>query len=69
MVAARSAIRLMGLPCLDLWVVVIGREVALDLLKTPSLVHVAIKAGQNLLVRLMSRYHGVDVVWIHYMYH
>ena len=30
---ANSAIRLMGLPSLDLWDVVLGRDVALDLIK------------------------------------
>ena len=47
MVSTNSAIRLMGLPSLDRWEVVIGRKIALDLIEdNDSTVHI-FKTGRN----------------------
>ena len=69
MVSANSAIRLMGLPSLDLWEVVLGRKVALDLIEDNESIIQIVKTGRNLSMRHMSRAHGVNVMWLHDMYH
>ena len=69
MVSANSAIRLMGLPCLELWEVVLGRKVALDLIEDNESTVQILKTGKNPTMRHMSRTHGVNVMWLHDLYH
>jgi hypothetical protein len=69
MVSANSAIRLMGLPSLDLWEVVLGRKIALDLIEDNESTVQIIKTGKNPTMRHMSRTHGVNVMWLHDLYH
>ena len=69
MVSANSAIRLMGLPSLDLWEVVLGRRIALDLIEDNESTVQIIKTGKNPTMRHMSRTHGVNVMWLYDLYH
>jgi len=69
MVSANSAIRFMGLPSLDLWEVVLGRKIALDLIEDNESTVQIIKTGKKPTMRHMSRTHGVNVMWLHDLYH
>ena len=69
MASANSAIRLMCLPSLDLWEVVLGRKVALYLVEEHGTTVQSIETGRKPIVRHMSREYGVDVMWLHGMCH
>ena len=69
MVSANSAIRLMGLPSLDLWEVVLGRKIALDLIEDNESTVLIIKIGKHPTMSHMPWPHGVNVMWFHYVYH
>ena len=67
-VSADAAMRLTGLPVLDLFETSLNRAIALDLMEDNQSTIQIIKTGRNPTMRHMSRTHGVNVSWLHDLY-
>ena len=67
-VSAAAALRLAGLPTLDLFETVLKRLVYLELMEDNQSTIQIIKTGRNPTMRHISRTHGVNVAWLHDCY-
>ena len=63
-VAADAAVRIMGLPALDLWDVALGRRVKLDFYEDNQATLIVIKTGRNPTMRHLGRTHRVDLSFL-----
>ena len=66
--SAAAALRLAGLPTLDLFETVLKRLVYLELMEDNQSTIRNIKTGRNPTMRHISRTHGVNVAWLHDCY-
>ena len=67
-VSAAAALRLAGLPSLDLFETALRRLVYLELMEDNQSTIQIIKTGKNPTMRHISRTHGVNVAWLHDCY-
>ena len=67
-VSAAAALRLAGLPTLDLFETVLKRLVYLELMEDNQSTIQIIKTGRNPTMRHITRTHGVNVAWLHDCY-
>ena len=65
LVAANSALRLMGVPTLDFWEALLGRKVTLEFREDNQTAIVVMKTGRNQTMRHLPRCHGISVSWLH----
>jgi hypothetical protein len=63
-VAASAAVRLEGLPALQLWDLILGRKVQATLLEDNQATMQILKSGKNPALRHISRTHRVNMAWI-----
>ena len=67
-VAAHAAVRLEGLPALQLWDIVLERKVAATLLEDNQATVQIFKSGKNPPLRHIARTHRVNLAWISDVY-
>ena len=63
-VAANSAVRLEGLPALQIWDTILQRKVQATLLEDNQATMQILKSGKNPALRHVSRTHRVNLAWI-----
>ena len=62
--AAELAVRQDGLPAMDLWKVLLGREVKCEFLEDNQAAIRVIETGKNPTLRYLGRTHLVDIAWL-----
>ena len=67
-VAANPGVRTIGTPAIDLWEVLLGWLVAMNLMEDNESTFQIIKTGKNPTMRHISRTHGVNIQWLHDAY-
>jgi len=65
LIAANSALRLMGIPSLDFWEALLGRKVTLEFREDNQTAIVVMKTGRNQTMRHLPRCHGISLSWLH----
>ena len=65
LVAADAALRLEGLPAIDLWDVILDRSVVLKFWEDNDAAIKIMLSGRNPTMRHMARTHRVDTMWLH----
>jgi hypothetical protein len=63
-VAANAAVRLEGLPALQLWDIVLERKVIATLLEDNQATMQILKSGKNPALRHIARTHRVNFTWL-----
>ena len=64
-VAADFAVRTEGLPAIDLWSLLLGRELRVIFHEDNQAMIAVCKSGKNPTMRHLGRTHKVDVAWLH----
>ena len=67
-VAAEHALRTVGLPALELWDKLLGRQAVLDFYEDNEPAILAMRTGYSSVMRHTSRTHGVDLRWLASMF-
>ena len=67
-VAADFALRTMGVPVVDLWRIVAGREPQIVFHDDNQAMIAVIRIGKNPTMRHIERSHGISIVWMHEMF-
>ena len=67
-VAADFALRTMGVPVVDLWRIVAGREPQIVFHDDNQAMIAVIRSGKNPTMRHIERSHGISIVWMHEMF-
>ena len=68
LVSANAAVRILGIPALELWETVLGRSFLLEFLEDNQSTIQIIKTGKNPTLRHVSRTHGVNAAWLYDVY-
>ena len=68
LVAAFDALRLEGIPALDLWELILGRMPKMTLWEDNQACSAMIKSGKFPTLRHVKRMHGVSITWLHDAY-
>ena len=64
-VALEAAIRVEGIPCLDLWERILGRTPEVTLYEDNQAAATIVKTGKYPKLRHVQRLHGVCISWLH----
>ena len=65
-VSANAAVRMVGLPALDLWEVLLRKDrVPIDLMEDNDACIKIMRSGKNPSMKHISRTHGVQLSWLH----
>jgi hypothetical protein len=64
-VAADAAARQIGIPCLELWGQVLGRDMVCNFHEDNGAMIQVCKTGRNQTMRHLGRTHRIDVHWLH----
>ena len=67
-VAADFALRTMGVPVVDLWRIVAGKEPQIVFHDDNQAMIAVIRSGKNPTMRHIERSHGISIVWMHEMF-
>ena len=67
-VAADFALRTMGVPVVDLWQIVAGKEPQIVFHDDNQAMIAVIRSGKNPTMRHIERSHGISIVWMHEMF-
>ena len=63
--AADFALRLCGLPCLDLWQMLLPHKPGLIVHEDNQAMMTVVKSGRNPTMRYLKKMHRVSVAWLH----
>ena len=67
-IAADFALRTMGIPVVDLWTVVAGKEPRIVFHDDNQAMIAVIRSGKNPPMRHIERSHGISITWMHEMF-
>ena len=67
-IAADFALRTMGIPVVDLWTVVAGKEPRIVFHDDNQAMIAVIRSGKNPTMRHIERSHGISITWMHEMF-
>ena len=67
-IAADFALRTMGIPVVDLWTIVAGKEPRIVFHDDNQAMIAVIRSGKNPTMRHIERSHGISITWMHEMF-